>query len=112
MRAGCRVSYEGCGKKERKKNRSLPVEEKTITPTSASQSMASSSAFLNRPLLRFEKVTCLVVVFSIFLIFIFSLTIPPFSKERNKPKRRRRVLELGLVFPQNSAGKTSWKINS
>ncbi|CAA6664358.1 unnamed protein product [Spirodela intermedia] len=63
----------------RKQEKSLPVEEKTITPISASQSMASSSAFLNRPLLRFEKVTCLVVVFSIFLILIFSLTIPSFS---------------------------------
>ncbi|CAA7400940.1 unnamed protein product [Spirodela intermedia] len=62
-----------------KNSESLPVEEKTITPISASQSMASSSAFLNRPLLRFEKVTCLVVVFSIFLILIFSLTIPSFS---------------------------------
>ncbi|CAA6672781.1 unnamed protein product [Spirodela intermedia] len=83
------------------------MEEKTITPTSASQSMASSSAFLNKPLLRFEKVTCLVVVFSIFLILIFSLAIPSFSRDRdrdrergNKPKRRRRLLELGLVFPQ------------
>ncbi|CAA7400933.1 unnamed protein product [Spirodela intermedia] len=59
--------------------RDLPVEEETITPTWASQSMANSSAFLNRPFRRFEKVTCLAVVLSIFLILIFPLDIPSFS---------------------------------
>ncbi|CAA6664352.1 unnamed protein product [Spirodela intermedia] len=50
-----------------------------INPTSASQSMASSFAFLNRPLRRFEKVTCLAVLLSIFLILIFPLAMLLFS---------------------------------
>lgn len=43
--------------------------------TSASQSTESSSAFLNSPLLLLEKVTCLAVALSIFLICIFSLAM-------------------------------------
>lgn len=46
-----------------------------MTPTSASQRMESSSAFLKSPLLLLEKVTCLAVVLWIFLIWIFSLAI-------------------------------------
>jgi hypothetical protein len=42
---------------------------------SASQRVESSIAFLNSPLLLLEKVTCLAVVLSIFLIWIFLLVI-------------------------------------
>ena len=52
-----------------------PVLEKTMRPTSASQRMASSLAFLNSPLRRFEKVTCRLVALSILLISIFPLPI-------------------------------------
>ncbi|CAA6675339.1 unnamed protein product [Spirodela intermedia] len=36
---------------------SLPLGEKTTTPTSASHSTASSRAFFSRPLRRLEKLT-------------------------------------------------------
>lgn len=52
-------------------SKSLPVFEKTITPTSASQRTASSRAFLSNPALLFENVTCLLFTFSIFFISIF-----------------------------------------
>jgi hypothetical protein len=55
--------------------KSLPVEEKTIRATSASHSIDSSSAFLNKPRRLLEKVTCRAVVLSIFLICILSLAI-------------------------------------
>lgn len=54
---------------------SLPVAEKMIRATSASQRTESSSAFLKSPRLLLEKVTCLAVTLSIFLILIFSLAI-------------------------------------
>ena len=47
------------------KSWSLPLSEKTISATSASQSTASSRAFLARPRSRFEKVTCRLTLFSI-----------------------------------------------
>uniref|UniRef100_A0A453IYK6 Uncharacterized protein n=1 Tax=Aegilops tauschii subsp. strangulata TaxID=200361 RepID=A0A453IYK6_AEGTS len=53
--------------------KSLPVAEKTARPTSASQRMESSSAFLKRPRRRLEKVTCLAARFSILRIAILSL---------------------------------------
>lgn len=56
-------------------SKSLPVEEKMIRATSASQRTESSSAFLKSPLRRLENVTCLAVALSIFLIWIFSLAI-------------------------------------
>jgi hypothetical protein len=49
----------------------LPVLEKMTTPTLASQSTASSLAFLSSPPRRLEKVTCRFVEFSIRLISIF-----------------------------------------
>ena len=55
-----------------------------MTPTSASQRIASSFAFFNNPFLRFENVTCLLVELSILLITIFPLPIP---------------LSLTLAFP-------------
>lgn len=49
----------------------FPVLEKMMIPICASQSTESSFVFLMRPPLLLEKVTCLVVVFSILFISIF-----------------------------------------
>lgn len=57
------------------KSWSLPVLEKIINPTSASQRIASSLAFFNNPLLLFENVTCRLVELSILRITIFPLPI-------------------------------------
>jgi hypothetical protein len=51
------------------------VLEKIMRPTSASQRMASSLAFLKIPFLRFENVTCRLVELSIRRITIFPLPI-------------------------------------
>lgn len=59
------------------KSESLPVLEKIMTPTSASQRIASSFAFFSRPFRLFENVTCLLVESSIFSIAIFPLPIVP-----------------------------------
>uniref|UniRef100_A0A2P2K013 Uncharacterized protein n=2 Tax=Rhizophora mucronata TaxID=61149 RepID=A0A2P2K013_RHIMU len=56
-------------------SKSLPVAEKIMRATSASQRTESSAAFLKSPRLLLEKVTCLAVMLSIFLILIFSLAI-------------------------------------
>lgn len=53
-------------------SKSLPFVEKTIKATSASQSTEISCAFLSSPDLLFEKVTCLLILFSI----LFSWTLP------------------------------------
>lgn len=53
-------------------SKSLPLVEKTIKATSASQSTEISCAFLSSPDLLFEKVTCLLILFSI----LFSWTLP------------------------------------
>lgn len=47
---------------------SFPLGEKMMSATSASQRTDSSNAFLSSPFLRFEKVTCLLVAFSILFI--------------------------------------------
>lgn len=57
------------------KSWSLPVLEKIINPTSASQRIDNSFAFLSNPFLLFEKVTCLLVELSIRRITIFPLPI-------------------------------------
>ncbi|CAA6670099.1 unnamed protein product [Spirodela intermedia] len=49
----------------------FPLSEKTMRPIWASQRTESSWAFLSSPFLLFEKVTCLLIGFSIFLISIF-----------------------------------------
>lgn len=55
---------------------SLPVEEKTMSATSASHSTESSSAFLKRPRRRLENVTCRAAALSILFISRRSLAIP------------------------------------
>lgn len=55
---------------------SFPVEEKTMSATSASQSTESSSAFLKRPRRRLENVTCRAAALSILFISRRSLAIP------------------------------------
>ena len=55
----------------------LPLAEKTMTPTCASQRMASSFAFLSSPIRLLEKVTWRLVVFSIFLSSTFPRPIDP-----------------------------------
>lgn len=54
---------------------SLSVLENIMIETLASQSTVSSLAFLNRPFRLFEYVTCLLIMFFIFLISIFPLAI-------------------------------------
>lgn len=66
---------EHCTYLELENWKSLPVEEKTISATSASQRIDSSSAFLNNPFLLLEKVTCLAAVLSILLSLSFSLAM-------------------------------------
>ena len=68
---------------------SLPVEEKTTSATSASQSTASSSAFLNSPRLRLEKVTCRAAALSIRRIARLSRAIST-RLNRSQLLRRRR----------------------
>ena len=53
----------------------MPVDEKTMSATSASQSTESSSAFLKRPLRRLEKVTCRAAALSIRFISRLSRAI-------------------------------------
>jgi hypothetical protein len=71
----------------------LPVEEKTISATSASQRIDNSSAFLNNPFLLLEKVTCLAAVLSILLSLSFSLAMATvhflLSEEKKKLKEER-----------------------
>lgn len=76
-------------------SKSFPVLEKIMRATSASQRTDSSCAFFSNPTRRFEKVTCLLVAFSILLISIFPLPISPFSSTHPNPKKtRRRVIYL------------------
>lgn len=60
-------------------SKSLPLEEKTIKATSASQSTEISLAFFNKPDLRLEKVTCLLILFSILFSCTRPLPIAPHS---------------------------------
>jgi len=53
-------------------SKSLPLVEKIMRATSASQSTEISCAFFNKPDLLFEKVTCLLILFSI----LFNCTLP------------------------------------
>jgi len=53
-------------------SKSLPLVEKTMRATSASQSTEISWAFLSKPDLLFENVTCLLILFSI----LFNCTLP------------------------------------
>lgn len=53
-------------------SQSLPPVEKIMRETSASQRTESSQAFLSKPLFLLEKVTCLVILFSI----LFTSTLP------------------------------------
>ena len=72
---------------ELENSKSFPVEENMIRATSASQRTESSSAFLKSPLLLLEKVTCLAVALSIFLIWIFSLAISAPSEHNYDQKK-------------------------
>lgn len=69
-RRGSRTAYLELAKWD-----SFPVEEKTMSATSASQSTESSSAFLNRPRRRLEKVTCRAAALSILFISRLSRAI-------------------------------------
>ena len=53
-------------------SKSLPLVEKTMRATSASQSTEISCAFFSKPDLLLEKVTCLLILFSI----LFNCTLP------------------------------------
>jgi len=71
-----------------------------MRPTSASQRMASSLAFLKIPFRRLEKVTCRLVELSILRITIFPLPILTFSLDQivalqqELGRRRRRRQDL------------------
>lgn len=52
--------------------KSLPLVEKTMRATSASQRTEISCAFFSNPDLLFENVTCLLILFSI----LFNCTLP------------------------------------
>ena len=73
---------------------SFPVEEKTMSATSASQSTESSSAFLKSPRRRLENVTCRAAALSILFISRRSLAIVPADPSpppTQTPPRRPRA---------------------
>jgi hypothetical protein len=83
---------------------SLPVAEKTMSETSASQSTESSSAFLNSPRRRFENVTCRAAALSIRRISrAISLSLdaapPPLLLARKKRRGRARPLASHMRNP-------------
>jgi hypothetical protein len=71
------------------------VLEKIMRPTSASQSMASSLAFLKIPFRRLEKVTCRLVELSIRRITIFPLPISSYPTHKRKMARLIKSQERG-----------------
>lgn len=81
----------------------FPVLEKMMSPICAPHSTESSSAFLNRPVWRLEKVTCLVVWFSILSIAFFPrpiIALQP-KKRSQKEKEKRKKKKKGIIpyFP-------------
>jgi Fe2+ transport system protein B len=88
LRRRRRKKYEKKKKKkqylELENSKSFPVAEKMMRATSASHRTESSSAFFKSPRLLLEKVTCLAVTLSIFLILIFSLAISFLSLQKFK----------------------------
>jgi len=70
-----------------------------MSATSASQRTDNSKAFLSSPFLLLEKVTCLLVAFSILFIWVFPLTII-IPKKINKIKRKKERNENGKA-PEN-----------
>lgn len=72
-----------------------------ISATSASQRTDSSKAFLSSPFLRFEKVTCLLVAFSMRFIWVFPLTI--FSSQRQLLSQQQT--KKGQIFNKISQEK-------
>jgi len=77
---------------ELENSKSLPVFENTMTATSESQRMESSWAFLNKPVRRLEKVTCLLLALSILLISIFPRPIEHAQLELSSRDYKRRSL--------------------
>lgn len=73
----------------------FPELEKTMIPIWASHSTESSWVFLNNPTLRFAKVTCLVVRFSI--LEIDTLLRPIFLVRESRKKKGIFIL-LMLKF--------------
>lgn len=69
-------------------SKSLPLVQNMMRVTSASQRMASSSAFLKSPLLLLEKVSCLAAASSIFFIFILSPTVISGSPTQTHDKEK------------------------
>ena len=58
-------------------SKSFPLWEKTITATSASHKTEISLAFFSNPVLLLEKVTCLLILFS--MRFNWTLPLPMFD---------------------------------
>lgn len=86
-------------------SKSLPLVEKTIKATSASQRIEISCAFLSNPERRFENVTCLLILFSI--LFSWTLPLPMIghreTQERkwekiNKQAKLREKINIVFVF--------------
>lgn len=88
-------------------SKSLPLVEKTINATSASQSTEISCAFFNNPDLRFENVTCLLILFSILLSWTLPLPMKTrmmkiqtrfTSTKYSKNRRRDKKTEIYICF--------------
>lgn len=82
--------------------------------TSASHKTESSLAFLNSPLRRLEKVTCLAVALSIFLIWIFSFAISTSITslafwKRNSEKIEREEEKVQIKQFRSEKFLVSWK---
>jgi hypothetical protein len=80
---------------------SLPVEEKTTSATSASQSTPSSSAFLNSPRLLLEKVTCRAAALSIRRISRLSRAISPWTGRKTSTRKLTAAAVLLLLYRTN-----------
>ena len=91
----------------------MPLEEKIMRASSASQRTESSKAFLRSPFRRFENVTCRLVAFSILLIWVFPLTIFLFLLRKTPPgknnKNKNRFLNATKGFQWRKRMEQKWK---
>jgi hypothetical protein len=82
---------------------SFPVEEKTMSATSASHSTESSWAFLKRPRRRLENVTCLAAALSILFISRLSLAIPAAGRSQSQSQALSSVDDADTRPPRGEA---------
>lgn len=92
----------------------FPLEEKTMRATWASQRTEISCAFFSNPVLRFENVTCLLILFSI--RFNCTLPLPIFDFPSFffylllfvEKKQRVEFKSLDCVIKRTKKGKDPW----